>query len=144
MSPFSITDCFNSPGAHFVGTLGSEDNASIISSIQVFPFLPSGGLDLRPSVLFPKLGVVPGEESLPSPITSFTVAQHDKRAVQVRAVLTVLGEPMHHCWSDRADCFPSCLPSFSGFIQDLQWVDQILLTLQGQIDSLATIMLQNL
>lgn len=36
-------------------------------------------------VIFPKLGVRPGEEPLPIPMTRFTVAWYDKGAVQVIA-----------------------------------------------------------
>jgi hypothetical protein len=97
MSVFSIADCFNSSGTHFMGTLGPSDcndtltlstatwplclyahNNSILCGTEVYWCLPakwSGTCALM--FLFPKSGVISIKEPLLIPITGFLVAMHD-------------------------------------------------------------------
>lgn len=144
----------NSLGTHFVGTLNSENcnntithgstiqvlcpnihNASTVCDIQVYHCLPASWSETCAIVfLFPKLGVVSGEEFLPIPITKFMDARHGKGAIQIIPFLAALGITASVATGTAG-------LTTSLFIQDFQQVAQTILTLQGQIDSLATIVL---
>lgn len=102
---FCIADRFSSSGTHFIGTLDSSDcNNTLTPTHYVQTFTswfsttlkfttayPPSDLGLGALVsFFPKLGVVPGEECLPVPITMVTAVWHDKWAIQVLPFLAAL------------------------------------------------------
>lgn len=104
ISLFGIANCSNSSGTHLMGTLDSAacNNTTALSTAtqticpnihSAFQFSVAhknttayllGGQGLNALVfLFSKLGVVPGEDPSPIPITKFIAAQHDKQVIQV-------------------------------------------------------------
>lgn len=87
---------------------------------------------------FHNLGCYP-EEPLLVPITEFTEAQHKRQTVQGLPLLAVLESPLDQ-WSNY---FPNYLRFSPQVIQDLQQMARTILTLQDQIDWLATVVLQN-
>lgn len=83
--------------------------------------------------LFPKLGVLPGEESLLILIMWFIDAWYNKWAIQVLPFLTVLGMTtgLQLQWVAELITSLDIYHQFSSkFIQELHWVAQIILTLQ--------------
>lgn len=165
ISLFGISDCFSSAGTHLVGILDSKDcnntitlntttqplcpnihNASIFCGTQVYHCLPASWSGTCTLVfLFPKLGVIPGEEPLPIPITKFIAGRHDKRAIQIIPLLAALGITAGVATGTAGLTISLTMYHrlSSQFIQDFQQVAQTILTLQGQIDSLSAVVLQN-
>lgn len=165
ISLFGISDCFSSAGTHLVGILDSKDcnntitlntttqplcpnihNASILCGTQVYHCLPASWSGTCTLVfLFPKLGVIPGEEPLPIPITKFIAGRHDKRAIQIIPLLAALGITAGVATGTAGLTISLTMYHrlSSQFIQDFQQVAQTILTLQGQIDSLSAVVLQN-
>lgn len=83
------------------------------------------------------------------PIAGFIAVWYDTQAIQAIPFLEVLGVTVGVacgccCWSSRLTTSLAIYHRpFSQSIQDLQWVAQVILTVQGQIDSLATVVPQN-
>ncbi|XP_021516443.1 endogenous retrovirus group FC1 Env polyprotein-like isoform X2 [Meriones unguiculatus] len=162
---FGTASCFKASGTHSVGTLSSLDcnktitlhtpsqpqcstvlNASILCGTQVYHRLPAGWSGVCTLVLlFPKLGVIHGEEPLPIPVVNSVAARRDKREIQILPLLVAIGltESIVTRTSGLATSLTLYRQFSSQFIQDFQQVTQIILTLQGQIDSLAAVVLQN-
>lgn len=122
----------------------------MVKHSQCFDSLWHSSLPLRSGTcvlvfLFPELGVIPGKEPLPIPITEFIMAWHDKWVVQVISFLTVLVITAGIIsGAVGLNTPPIIYPQFSSkFMQDLQQVAQTVLTLQDQIDPLAAVVLQN-
>lgn len=91
---------------------------------------------------FLKLVVAPGEEHLPIPVTGFIAVWHDKGSCHLRSSSPGHKRRCQH-QNSRVDYVPSYVPQFSSkFMQDLQQ-EMCILILQGQISSLATIVLYN-
>lgn len=111
---FGITVCFNSSGTHFVGTLDSSDHNNTLT------------LSITTQLLCPNV--------------------HNASVIYVTQIYYCLPAG----WSGTCTLLVSFLLGVISskehllvqiFIQDLQWVDHTILTLQDQIDSLATIVI---
>lgn len=75
------------------------------------------------------------EKNLLAPITKLTKAWYGKQMLQVLSLLAVLGYWWHHYWTTRINYFPNDLSS--------QFTQDLILTLEGQNNLLAAVMLQN-
>lgn len=95
--------------------------------------------------LFPKLGVIHGEEPLPILTADSIAVQHNKRVVEILPLLAVVGMTKGVATGTAGLNTPLTLYNqfSSQLVCNHQEVAQTKLTFQGQIDSLATVVLQN-
>lgn len=96
-------------------------------------------------LLFPKLGVIPGEEPLPVPVTWYIAARHNKCDVQILFFFTVILGVITGVATGTAELTSLVIYHlfYSKIIQNLEQVVQTSLTLQGRIGSQATVVPQN-
>jgi hypothetical protein len=95
-------------------------------------------------LLFPELGVIQGNETLPIPVVDMIAAQH-KRAVQVVPLLVAMGIAIG-AGTGIAGITTSMTQYnkfTSQFNSNLQEMSETVLTIQKQINSLAAVVLQN-
>jgi hypothetical protein len=93
--------------------------------------------------LFAKLGVIHREEPLTNPVMDLLSTWHNERAIQILPLLDVAEITMGVVTgtAELATSLTLYHQFSSRFIQDLQQVDQTMITLQGQMDSLAAAVL---
>ena len=95
-------------------------------------------------LLFPELGVIQGNKTLPIPVVDMIAAQH-KKAVQVVPLLVATGIAMG-AGIGIAGITTSMTQYYtftSQFKSNLQEMTETVLTIQKQINSLAAMVLQN-
>ncbi|XP_057358259.1 syncytin-B-like [Manis pentadactyla] len=112
---------------------------------DVFGFLPTGWMGLcAPAVIFPDIGVVPTNQSLPIPALDH-IGGRSKRAIQVISLLLGLGVATGA--ATGAARLGTSLHYYKALSQqmndDLRAVASTILDLQAQLDSLTAVVLQN-
>nr|XP_036878398.1 syncytin-B-like [Manis javanica] len=112
---------------------------------DAFGFLPTDWMGLcAPAVIFPDIGVVPNNQSLPIPALDH-IGGRSKRAIQVIPLL--IGLEVATRAATEAAGLGTSLHYYKALsqqmIDDIQAVASTILDLQAQVDSLATVVLQN-